>query len=69
MRGMSDFVHTETASGLYYVATTHDARDGVEVTIWRTLPGGLRSLTRRELLPGANFETVVEKLSAAGLWL
>ena len=66
---MNDFVTIETASRLYYAATVLDARDGIEVTIWRKLPGGLRSLTRRELLPDADFETVVDRLNTASRWM
>lgn len=66
---MSDFVTIETMSRLYYRATVLDARDGVEVMIWRKCPGGAVSLTRREQLPDGDFETVVERLTTASRWL
>ena len=59
----TDFVTIETPTRIYYCATVLDARDAVEVTIWRKIKlNGLLSLTRRELVPEASFEQVGERL-------
>ena len=65
----TDFVQIETHSRLYYFAAVLDAREGIEVTIWRRMSGGLASLTRREIVPDVPFEAVVARLETAARWL
>ena len=55
-------IRIETQTHWYY-ATLLDGNRGVEITIWRRIPNGLRSLTRRQWVDWPYGE-VYERLSA-----